>query len=114
MLNGDDLVCNMVNSKKDDGDHEIQLHRMTPQEHFIEAQVQQGDTLQAIALRFYCSVSIKRNIGISVIAYLLSAAVLDLRLFVKCIFFFNINLSINILPKNCILSDYPKEGCWVT
>lgn len=36
----------------------IQLHRIKPQDHFIEAQIQEGDTLQAIALRFHCSVSI--------------------------------------------------------
>lgn len=46
--------------KKNDVDDnsEIQLYRIKPQDHFIEAQVQEGDTLQAIALRFYCSVSI--------------------------------------------------------
>lgn len=61
MNHGDDLASyNMINSKKDDGDdHEIQLQRMKQQEHYIEAQIEQGDTLQAIALRFYCSVSIQ-------------------------------------------------------
>lgn len=60
MQNGEDLASyTMGNAKKEDDDHnEIQLHRMKPQEHFIEAQVQNGDTLQAIALRFYCSVSL--------------------------------------------------------
>lgn len=59
MHGGDDLISYNM-SKKTDGDlnGEIQLHKMKPQEHFIEAQVQEGDTLQAIALRFYCSVSI--------------------------------------------------------
>lgn len=59
MHGGDDLISYNM-SKKTDGDPngEIQLHKMKPQEHFIEAQVQEGDTLQAIALRFYCSVSI--------------------------------------------------------
>lgn len=58
MHGGDDLISYNM-SKKTDGDlnGEIQLHKMKPQEHFIEAQVQEGDTLQAIALRFYCSVS---------------------------------------------------------
>lgn len=61
MQNGEDLASyTMGNAKKEDGDDqsEIQLHRMKPQEHFIEAQIQEGDTLQAIALRFYCSVSL--------------------------------------------------------
>lgn len=58
MHGGDDVISYNM-SKKTDGDlnGEIQLHKMKPQEHFIEAQVQEGDTLQAIALRFYCSVS---------------------------------------------------------
>lgn len=61
MQNGEELASyNMGNAKKDDGEDssEIQLHRMK-QDHFIEAQVQEGDTLQAIALRFYCSVSFR-------------------------------------------------------
>lgn len=54
---GDDLVGFNMGKKNDANEHsEIQLHRIKPQEHFIEAQVQEGDTLQAIALRFYCSV----------------------------------------------------------
>lgn len=58
-MNGEDLASyNMGNNDRGDGaETELQLHRMKPQEHFIEAQVQDGDTLQAIALRFYCSVS---------------------------------------------------------
>lgn len=59
MQGGDDLVAYTMGKKTDAPDHsEIQLHRIKPQEHFIEAQVQEGDTLQAIALRFYCSVSL--------------------------------------------------------
>lgn len=60
MHGGDDLITyNMGNNKKEDYEQsEIQLHKMKPQEHYIEAQVQEGDTLQAIALRFYCSVSV--------------------------------------------------------
>lgn len=58
MQGGDDMVAYAMGKKSEDGDHnEIQLHRIKSQEHFIEAQVQEGDTLQAIALRFYCSVS---------------------------------------------------------
>lgn len=59
MHNGDDLSTNM-NSLKDAKElhSEIQLYRIKPQDHFIEAQVQEGDTLQAIALRFHCSVSL--------------------------------------------------------
>ena len=61
MHGGDDMVAYAMGKKADDlGEHtEIQLHRIKPQDHFIEAQVLEGDTLQAIALRFYCSVSIK-------------------------------------------------------
>lgn len=61
MHGGDDLVAYDMGKKTDDhGEHaEIQLHRIKPQDHFIEAQVLEGDTLQAIALRFYCSVSIE-------------------------------------------------------
>lgn len=59
MHSGDDLLgYNMHDKKRDSGEEqEIQLHKMKPQEHFIEAQVQEDDTLQAIALRFHCSVS---------------------------------------------------------
>lgn len=58
MHSGDDLIPNM-NGLKDSENFpsEIQLYRIKPQDHFIEAQVQEGDTLQAIALRFHCSVS---------------------------------------------------------
>lgn len=69
--NGEDLASyNMGNAKKEDGDDhsEIQLRRVKPQEHFIEAQIQEGDTLQAIALRFYCPVS---NTSFSYICLLL-------------------------------------------
>lgn len=71
MNSGDDLISyNMGNIKKEDCDQsEIQLHKMKPQEHFIEAQVQEGDTLQAIALRFYCSVSISACLLISYKGY---------------------------------------------
>ncbi|KOB68590.1 LysM and putative peptidoglycan-binding domain-containing protein 3 [Operophtera brumata] len=61
MQYGEDLPSyNMGNAKKEDDDdqNEIQLHRIKPQEHFLEAQVQEGDTLQAIALRFYCPIPI--------------------------------------------------------
>lgn len=62
VMHGEDDIngYNMVSYKKRDSDDEndIQLHKIKPQEHFIEAQVQEGDTLQAIALRFYCSVII--------------------------------------------------------
>lgn len=61
MHSGDDLISyDVMNNKKhdDNGRSDIQLYKIKPQEHFIEAQVQEGDTLQAIALRFYCSVSI--------------------------------------------------------
>lgn len=60
-MHGDDMNAHdMLNNKKNDDDFrsEIQLYKIKPQEHFIEAQVREGDTLQAIALRFYCSVSI--------------------------------------------------------
>ncbi|KAL0869780.1 hypothetical protein ABMA27_006004 [Loxostege sticticalis] len=65
MHGGDDLITyNMGNNKKEDYDQsEIQLHKMKPQEHYIEAQVQEGDTLQAIALRFYCSISELKRIN---------------------------------------------------
>lgn len=69
MHGGDDLISYNM-SKKTDGDlnGEIQLHKMKPQEHFIEAQVQEGDTLQAIALRFYCSVSTYIYIIINIVS----------------------------------------------
>lgn len=55
---GDEFTSTMNGSKDDSDSHgEIQLYRIKPQDHFIEAQVQEGDTLQAIALRFHCSVS---------------------------------------------------------
>lgn len=59
MLNGDELFSQNINMNRstESFNNEIQLHRVKPQDHFIEAQVQEGDTLQAIALRFYCSVS---------------------------------------------------------
>ncbi|KAJ8717155.1 hypothetical protein PYW08_005554 [Mythimna loreyi] len=65
MHGGDDLVAYAMGKKADDLDDnsEIQLHRIKPQEHFIEAQVQEGDTLQAIALRFYCSISELKRIN---------------------------------------------------
>ncbi|XP_026321025.1 lysM and putative peptidoglycan-binding domain-containing protein 3 isoform X2 [Hyposmocoma kahamanoa] len=64
MHGGDDLISYNM-SKKTDGDlnGEIQLHKMKPQEHYIEAQVQEGDTLQAIALRFYCSIAELKRIN---------------------------------------------------
>lgn len=59
MQGGDDMVAYAMGKKADDlADHtEIQLHKIKSPDHFIEAQVQEGDSLQAIALRFYCSVS---------------------------------------------------------
>ncbi|XP_035435001.2 lysM and putative peptidoglycan-binding domain-containing protein 3 isoform X1 [Spodoptera frugiperda] len=64
MQGGDDMVAYAMGKKSEDGDHnEIQLHRIKSQEHFIEAQVQEGDTLQAIALRFYCSISELKRIN---------------------------------------------------
>lgn len=63
-IHGEDLVGFNMSKKKDSNDHsEIQLHRIKPQDHFIEAQVQEGDTLQAIALRFYCSISELKRIN---------------------------------------------------
>ncbi|XP_045777631.1 lysM and putative peptidoglycan-binding domain-containing protein 3 isoform X2 [Maniola jurtina] len=61
---GDELTSNM-NGAQDDVDvhSEIQLYRIKPQDHFIEAQVQEGDTLQAIALRFHCSISELKRIN---------------------------------------------------
>ncbi|XP_014361933.2 lysM and putative peptidoglycan-binding domain-containing protein 3 isoform X1 [Papilio machaon] len=65
MLNGDELLGHNVNMNRsiDSYNSEIQLHRIKPQDHFIEAQVQEGDTLQAIALRFYCSISELKRIN---------------------------------------------------
>ncbi|XP_049877176.1 lysM and putative peptidoglycan-binding domain-containing protein 3 [Pectinophora gossypiella] len=65
LMNGGDDLINYNLTKKTDGDisGEIPLHKMRPQEHFIEAQVQEGDTLQAIALRFYCSISELKRIN---------------------------------------------------
>ncbi|XP_068620474.1 lysM and putative peptidoglycan-binding domain-containing protein 3 isoform X2 [Battus philenor] len=65
MLNGNELVGHNVNMNRSNETHsnEIQLHRVKPQDHFIEAQVQEGDTLQAIALRFYCSISELKRIN---------------------------------------------------
>ncbi|XP_045522513.1 lysM and putative peptidoglycan-binding domain-containing protein 3 isoform X1 [Pieris brassicae] len=63
--NGDEVVCGM-NSTMDNAlnyNGNIQLHRIKPQDHFIEAQVQEGDTLQAIALRFHCSISELKRIN---------------------------------------------------
>lgn len=65
-MHGDDMNAhNMLNNKKDEDDSctEIQLYKIKPQEHFIEAQVREGDTLQAIALRFYCSISELKRIN---------------------------------------------------
>ncbi|XP_072942734.1 lysM and putative peptidoglycan-binding domain-containing protein 3 isoform X2 [Epargyreus clarus] len=65
MLSGDDLNgYTMLGGKhEEDYNGEVQLHRIKPVEHFIEAQVQEGDTLQAIALRFYCSISELKRIN---------------------------------------------------
>ncbi|CAH2042237.1 unnamed protein product, partial [Iphiclides podalirius] len=65
MLNGDELFSQNINMNRTNDSHnnEIQLHRVKPQDHFIEAQVQEGDTLQAIALRFYCSISELKRIN---------------------------------------------------
>lgn len=62
--NGDDSLTNNMGKKNDMDSHsEIQLYKIKPQDHFIEAQVQKGDTLQAIALRFYCSISELKRIN---------------------------------------------------
>ncbi|XP_059054919.1 lysM and putative peptidoglycan-binding domain-containing protein 3 [Achroia grisella] len=66
MPSGDDLInYNILNNKKDDtdGTSDIMLHRIRAQDHFIEAQVQEGDTLQALALRFRCSISELKRIN---------------------------------------------------
>lgn len=61
---GGDLMSTMNGIKDDKELHsEIQLYRIKPQDHFIEAQVQEGDTLQAIALRFHCSISELKRIN---------------------------------------------------
>ncbi|XP_041984459.1 lysM and putative peptidoglycan-binding domain-containing protein 3 isoform X2 [Aricia agestis] len=55
-----------MNGYREDGNelnHKIQLYRIKPKEHFIEAQIQDGDTLQAIALRFHCSISELKRIN---------------------------------------------------
>ncbi|CAH2089402.1 unnamed protein product [Euphydryas editha] len=62
--NGNDLISDMKGIRDDNELHsEIQLYRIKPQDHFIEAQVQEGDTLQAIALRFHCSISELKRIN---------------------------------------------------
>ncbi|KAJ0174212.1 hypothetical protein K1T71_010358 [Dendrolimus kikuchii] len=64
LQNGDDLLTFNMGKKNDiDDNSEIQLYKIKPQDHFIEAQVQEGDTLQAIALRFYCSISELKRIN---------------------------------------------------
>ncbi|VVD03490.1 lysM and putative peptidoglycan-binding domain-containing protein 3-like [Leptidea sinapis] len=66
LLNGgDDILTDMNGTMNDDINYngQIQLHRIKPQDHFIEAQVQVGDTLQAIALRFHCSISELKRIN---------------------------------------------------
>ncbi|XP_034835321.1 lysM and putative peptidoglycan-binding domain-containing protein 3 isoform X2 [Maniola hyperantus] len=64
LYSGDELTSNMNGSHDDIDVHsEIQLYRIKPQDHFIEAQVQEGDTLQAIALRFHCSISELKRIN---------------------------------------------------
>ncbi|KAJ2948647.1 hypothetical protein O0L34_g7903 [Tuta absoluta] len=61
---GDDLISQAMHKRTDgDTNSEIPLHKMKQQEHFIEAQIQEGDTLQALALRFYCSVSELKRIN---------------------------------------------------
>ncbi|XP_053614930.1 lysM and putative peptidoglycan-binding domain-containing protein 3 isoform X2 [Plodia interpunctella] len=60
MQSGDDLVIyNMGSNHNQDltNQTQIQLHRMKPPEHYIEAQVLENDSLQAIALRFHTSIS---------------------------------------------------------
>ncbi|CAH0401321.1 unnamed protein product [Chilo suppressalis] len=63
MQGGDDMFAHTNNNKFEGDSSDIQLHKMKPQEHYIEAQVQEGDTLQAIALRFYCSISELKRIN---------------------------------------------------
>ncbi|KAG7301484.1 hypothetical protein JYU34_014450 [Plutella xylostella] len=64
MHSGDDLTGFTMGNKKNDGQgDEIKLYRVKPQEHFIEAQVQEDDTLQAIALRFHCSIQELKRIN---------------------------------------------------
>ncbi|CAK1550692.1 unnamed protein product [Leptosia nina] len=63
LQNGDDILTNMNMENDIHFNGHIQLHRIKPQDHFIEAQVQEGDTLQAIALRFHCSISELKRIN---------------------------------------------------
>lgn len=44
--------------ESDDGDIDLPIRKIYKPQHFVEAQVQEGDTLQAIALRFNCTVSL--------------------------------------------------------
>ncbi|XP_073953535.1 lysM and putative peptidoglycan-binding domain-containing protein 3 isoform X2 [Choristoneura fumiferana] len=63
-MHGDELMGYNMNANKEEEDSaEIPLHKMKTQDHFIEAQIQEGDTLQAIALRFYCSISELKRIN---------------------------------------------------
>ncbi|GBP22678.1 LysM and putative peptidoglycan-binding domain-containing protein 3 [Eumeta japonica] len=62
MHNADDLTGYSM-TKTDDTEDEIPLHKVRPQKNYIEAQVLEGDTLQAIALRFYCSISELKRIN---------------------------------------------------
>lgn len=41
----------------------VSMHKIRPFENYIEAQVQEGDTIQAVALRFHCSVSELKRIN---------------------------------------------------
>lgn len=43
--------------ESDDEDIHLPIRKVYKPQHFVEAQVQEGDTLQAIALRFNCTVS---------------------------------------------------------
>ncbi|XP_063540650.1 lysM and putative peptidoglycan-binding domain-containing protein 3 isoform X1 [Cydia strobilella] len=65
LMHGDEFTGYNMSVKKDDGQDssEIPLHKMKSQDHFIEAQVQDGDTLQAIALRFHCSLAELKRIN---------------------------------------------------
>ncbi|XP_047996942.1 lysM and putative peptidoglycan-binding domain-containing protein 3 isoform X2 [Leguminivora glycinivorella] len=65
LMHGDEFTGYNMSVKKDDGqdNSEIPLHKMKSQDHFIEAQVQDGDTLQAIALRFHCSIAELKRIN---------------------------------------------------
>ncbi|XP_013187625.2 lysM and putative peptidoglycan-binding domain-containing protein 3 [Amyelois transitella] len=60
MHGGDDVLAYNTGSSHNadlDNQNQIQLHKMKQPEHYIEAQVLEGDTLQAIALRFHSSIS---------------------------------------------------------